>query len=489
MKVVAVAKLMSRNLEHIVEFGKEHVDALLLILDFAALKRQLHDVDGRERQVASSHRCLFAKAVFKHTGAASHGGNFIFIAFGVVGTPLFVIVVCGIEVHKVREETACSNLACILIEVVVAVLRQIAHSTLLFPNLNREDGGGTVAHAFVGRLEQLAYDASSFSRGVGAVVNRAEHHLVAATRVDGVHVVDERFHCLVNACHGAVDGMLQYAFIALKVVEWFHQIVVELQLIHVAVVLTIEFLDIFHLLNKRRTHVWCQIEVECRDGLSAVHLVLCCLKRYAGNHACRFDALGRTRFAVTGCKAIFQNVVERVLHAGEALGGIIILVVYVQIVATHCLFRLWRKQIVVNKLLGGFAGKLHNHAGRAVGIHVGVFACHVVVLGIDNFQEHVAGLGVARNAALVAIGNIFSRNLFARTLHQFIFHHILYLLHFHVLTSACSDTVNNAHYQAFVFALLGLQHCFANGCLYLLFVIAHNSPISFYNGLYHFLKK
>ena len=127
-----------------------------------------------------------------------------------------------------------------------------------------------------------------------------------------------------------------------------------------------------------------------------------------------------------------------------------------QIVAAHCFLGFGRQQIVVDKLLGGLAGKLHYHSCRAVGIHIGVFASYIVVLGIDDFQKYVAGLGIARYAAHISIRDVFLCHFLARTLHQFFFHHVLYLLHLHVFFSLGGDAIHDAHYQAFVFSLFGL---------------------------------
>ena len=120
-----------------------------------------------------------------------------------------------------------------------------------------------------------------------------------------------------------------------------------------------------------------------------------------------------------------EDAVQRMLHAGEALGGVIVLVVDVQVVPLHGIQDLFAQQVVVYKRLGGFAGKLHHHACRCVGIHVGVFAGDVVGLDVDDFQKHVACLGLAGDAALVAVGNVFLGNVLAAAFHQFQFDHIL----------------------------------------------------------------
>ena len=105
-----------------------------------------------------------------------------------------MLVECGIQVQEVGEETSGSHFACQFVKVVVAVLRQIAYATFFLPYLYREDGGGSAAYTLVSGVEQFAYHTAAFGRGVCAVVDGAEHHLIATTRMDCIHVVDESLH-------------------------------------------------------------------------------------------------------------------------------------------------------------------------------------------------------------------------------------------------------------------------------------------------------
>ena len=198
LEVETVVELASGHFEDMVELGEEHLDALFLVFNAHALDGKTHNVDGTEGKVATPNGSLWTKTIFVHAGATSHRCHFVIVTMRVIGTPLLTLVVGGIEVEEVREETTGSDLASQLIEVVVAVLRQIVHTTLFLPNLNREDGGLTIAHTFERALQQFAHDATSFGTCVGSVIDGRENHLIATARVDGVHVVDEGFHCLVN---------------------------------------------------------------------------------------------------------------------------------------------------------------------------------------------------------------------------------------------------------------------------------------------------
>ena len=67
-----------------------------------------------------------------------------------------------VKVHEVREESACGYLTCKLVEVIVAVLRKIAYSALLLPDLDREDRSRAVSYSFICCVEDLADYAASF---------------------------------------------------------------------------------------------------------------------------------------------------------------------------------------------------------------------------------------------------------------------------------------------------------------------------------------
>ena len=159
--------------------------------------------------------------------------------------------------------------------------------------------------------------------------------------MDGVHVVDEGFHRLVNARHGAVDGMLLDACIAFQSVEWAFDVVVYLGLVQVLEVVTIEIFQIFHLFYIRGAHEGGEIEVEGRDGLSTVHLVLCALQGDARQHGGCLDALGWSGRAVSSGEPMLQDVIQWVLAAGERLGGVVVFVVYVQQIVCHRLTTLF----------------------------------------------------------------------------------------------------------------------------------------------------
>ena len=274
LELHAFVQLAGGDVEHGVQLGKEEGDALLLVRYVHALYGKADDVDCGERDVSSADGCFRAEAVFKHTCTASHGGDFVLVAFRVVGSPVVAAVEGGVQIQEVREETACGDFAGKLVEVVVAVFGQVAYAAFLFPYLNGEDGCLAVSYALIRAFQQFANDAASLGGSVRAVVDGAEHHLVSATGVYRVHVVDERFHGLVHAGYGLVHGMLDNAAVVGQAVQRLLQIVCQLFLVEVRVVLAVQLFQILYFLDVAVAHVGGEIEVECGNGLSAVHFVL-----------------------------------------------------------------------------------------------------------------------------------------------------------------------------------------------------------------------
>ena len=141
------------------------------------------------------------------------------ITLRIIGTPVFALVECRVEVEEVREETASCNLAGKLVKVVVTVFRKVVYPSFLFPDLNRENRRGFITHSPVGRTQQLSNDTTSFGRSVRSVIDGTEYYLVASTRMDGVHIVDKGFHGLMHPGHSLVHRMLEDTCVAGQAVQ------------------------------------------------------------------------------------------------------------------------------------------------------------------------------------------------------------------------------------------------------------------------------
>ena len=57
---------------------------------------------------------------------------------------------------------------------------------------------------------------------------------------------------------------------------------------------------------------------------------------------------------MTGCETVVQNHVERMLHAGETLGRVIVLIVNMYIVVHDGVAYILREEVVVDEWFGGF---------------------------------------------------------------------------------------------------------------------------------------
>ena len=277
LELETIVELFGCHFEHIIEFGKEHIDALLLVLLIHTLYGKLHNVDGGEGEVTTSDGSLGSETILEHTCTTTHRGHLVYIALRVVSTPLAILIIRSIEVQEVGEESTCRHLTSQLIQVEVTILGQIVHTTLLLPNLNGEDSSLASTHALISRKQDLTHDATSLGRGIGTVVNGGEHHLVTTTRMDGIHVVDKGLHRLMHTTYRLIDGVLLGTFLTLQPVERFLDIVYQRLVVKILVTLTIEILQSLQLLNITHTHIRSQIEIESRDSLTSVHLVLAAL--------------------------------------------------------------------------------------------------------------------------------------------------------------------------------------------------------------------
>ena len=125
---------------------------------------------------------------------------------------------------------------------------------------------------------------------------------------------------------------------------------------------------------------------------------------------------------MTGHETAVEDIIEGMLTAGKRFGGIIVLVVDMQIVVLHSITGFLGQQIVVDKRFRRLRSELHHHAGRSVGVHVGILARHIVVLDVHDIKEHLTCLRLTGNRTLIAIGDILLCHILTARLHQFKFY-------------------------------------------------------------------
>ena len=138
------------------------------------------------------------ETVFKNARSAAHCRQLILITIRIVYVPFLVLIERSVQIHEIREEPASRNLARQFIEVIVLVFWQITHSTFLLPDLYREDGSASVTHASVCAVQKFPDNASAFRRSVSSIIYRTENHLITASRMNRVHIVNKSLQSLVH---------------------------------------------------------------------------------------------------------------------------------------------------------------------------------------------------------------------------------------------------------------------------------------------------
>ena len=438
---------------------------------------QTGHVHRRERQVAPSPRAFLAVQVFEYAGAASHRRHLVAEAVGIVGPPAVVFVELRIEKYEVREERRGRRAAGFEQQVEVGrrepelpahrtfevgqcggvVLLAVRNAVLDLENLDREDRHFAVAQSLDGRGEQFADDHAAFGRSVRSVVHRAEYHLIAASRVHRVEVVDKTFHRLVGIPAGRFVGLLPYG--VQLVVRKLHSVpgqharqrsppgFVRLDRPHV---LPKQFLERFfrfgfrrprifqteqeenvrrQMFDERFEHARRHEEVERGDRLSPVLFVLVRLEDDRGQRRVALYRLRRPDRAVLGVEPAAEQVVQIVLYAGRRFGRVIVQIVDVDVAVAVRSGIADAEQVFVGVVLGHFRCESHHLAGRRVRRHVGVAQVDVVFLhGHDAVHDLFdRGALVTLDVAPLAVDDVFFGDVGVAG-HQFLFHEVLNLL-------------------------------------------------------------
>ena len=303
--------------------------------------------------------------------------------------------------------------------------------------------------------------------------------------MDGVHVVNKGFHCLVHTAHGLVYSMLEGAVTALQSGEVTLKIIVNLGGLEVLIIGIHNGAHLVNLFLEGFAYEGSQVEVEGGDGLTTVHLVLDGFHGNAGEDGCGFYALCGTGLSVTCLETMLKNDVQGMLDAGEGLGGIVVFVVDVDVVAGNGLTHGVTEEAFVHIALGGFRSELHHHARRGVCVHVGVFTGDVVGLGLDDGLENLVGLGLAGKVALVAVADILLGNLLAGAVHEVALNYVLDFLNGHLFLGKQGDVVGNLGGKHNILTVFGDIHGLEDGGHYLLVVEFDATSIALEYTFYH----
>ena len=92
--------------------------------------------------------------------------------------------------------------------------------------------------------------------------------------MDGVHVVHECLHSLVYAAYSHIDGMLFQPLVALYSYQIALDVIVDRSIFQMVEVNAFERGEFVDFLLVGLPYVRSQIEVECRNRLTAMHFIL-----------------------------------------------------------------------------------------------------------------------------------------------------------------------------------------------------------------------
>ena len=188
---------------------------------------------------------------------------------------------------------------------------------------------------------------------------------------------------------------------------------------------------------------------------------------------------------MTGLETVLKDKIQRMLDTGKALGWIVILVVNVDIAVLNSLPHIVREQAGIHIALGGLRSKLHHHAGRSVGIHIGILTCNVVSLGVDDFLEDFVALGIAGKASPIPVSNVLFGHFLPWALHKLHLHTVLDLLHGHHFPLILGDGISNLCCEDDILPVISHRHGLENSGYNLLVVELDNTPIAFLYLFYH----
>ena len=485
LEIITVFQLTSGNFKNLIEFGKKGIDPVVPIFYRHALYGKPYQIDGGKREIAPTDRGLFTETIFKNAGTASHCGNLVFIPFGIIFPPQLVPVERCIEIDEIRKKATSGYFAGIPIQIVITIGGQITYPSFLFPYLYGEYGRRAVPYSLISAYQYLTDYTTSFGRSIRSIIDRTENDLIPPSGMYGIHIVNKRLHRLMYTAYRAIDRLLLDSFFACQSVEFLIEIIIDRCLIKMRIICVHKFFNDLYLLDIAQSHIRSKIEIKCGNGLSSVHFVLSRLHRDTAQDTRGFYAFGRTRLPMSGTKPLFQYLVERVLYTRQTLGRIVIFIMDMNVSMTYGVSYFITQQIIIDKRFCRLAGEFHHHAGRSIGIHIGIFPSDVVGLGIDDIEKHLSRLGLTGNATLIPISDILLCDFLTRTFHQFHFDPILNFLHRHLFTAIASNAVGYFTDQRFVFSLFGMEHRFADSRHDFFFVEADNTAITFDNSLYH----
>ena len=92
--------------------------------------------------------------------------------------------------------------------------------------------------------------------------------------MDGVHVMDKRLHCLVDAADSHIDSVLFQSFVSFETIQVFLQVILDFSVLQIVEIPVLQHCQLGNLLDICLSYIRRKIEVECRNGLTSMHFIL-----------------------------------------------------------------------------------------------------------------------------------------------------------------------------------------------------------------------
>ena len=184
------------------------------------------------------------------------------------------------------------------------------------------------------------------------------------------------------------------------------------------------------MLAERFGHSFCHEEIESRNRLSAMLLILVGLKDDGSQRSIALDALRGADTTVLCAETAFKEVIHIILDAGCRLCRIIIQVVDVNVSQLVRFGKTFRQQVFIGIIFSYFGSERHHLPGRRVTAHVGVAQIDIVLVDSHNAVHHLFHLGflITLRIPPFAIDDVFLR-YFRPHFHQRLFYQVLNLFY------------------------------------------------------------
>ena len=431
LEQIAIVKLTNCHITVVINDGEELFHIMI------RFKCGTYKVNGSEREIAAGHRSLFSVAVSKDTGTASHSCTFITPTLRIIRIPLGMNVKGGVKVNEVGKETASSYLTRQKEQIIVGIAGICRYTRLELPDLDWEDRRFVVSYAVVGGFKELTNDEASFRGCICSVIDGRKNDLISSSGMDHVHVMDERFHRLMNPTNRLHSCEIQILIAKLTF------IIAKGESVECGVVFTGKSFYFLHFFGPCHANIGCHHKIKCRNCLPTMHLILNTFHRDGRQNSGSLNSLCRTGCSVTITESVGKKFVQGMLNTRQRFSRKVILVVYMKHIHLNRFTGFFRQQIIVNKRLGRLSRKLHHHAGGSICIHIGVVTRYIIGLCLNDLLKNRRLFSATHFIAHITINNKFLGSILTLACHQLVLDDILNGLNMKIVRSVLNCICNS----------------------------------------------